>query len=72
MYAFVGSSPPTSAWLDNLETAFEDKLFVAQLKLLAQEAEVAVVARARAITTKRGKGFVPLVEAGKEGGADKQ
>ena len=34
VYAFVGSAPPTSAWLDNMETAFQDKVFVAELKSL--------------------------------------
>lgn len=38
VYAFVGAAPPTSAWLDNIETALQDKVFVYQLKNLAQSA----------------------------------
>ena len=37
VYAFVGSAPHTSAWLDSIETAFQDKVFVYQLKNLAQQ-----------------------------------
>ena len=35
VYAFVGSAPPTSTWLDDIHTAFRDKVSVAQLKALA-------------------------------------
>lgn len=38
VYAFVGAAPPTSAWLDNIETSFQDKVFVYKLKNLAQSA----------------------------------
>ena len=37
VYAFVGSAPPTSTWLDDIHTAFRDKVSVAQLKALANE-----------------------------------
>ena len=32
----MGSAPPTSTWLDDIHTAFRDKVSVAQLKALAQ------------------------------------
>lgn len=85
VYAFVGSAPPTSSWLDSMETAFEDKVFVAQLKSLASESAKkksgassgesgggGAGGKGKVQFNKKGKGFVPLADAGRGGGAGKQ
>jgi hypothetical protein len=85
VYAFVGSAPPTSAWLDSIETAFQDKVFVAELKNLAQvtakkkggasgsESGGSGAGGKGKIPYKKGKGGIPpLAEAGKGGGGEKK
>ena len=81
VYAFVGSAPPTSSWLDSMETAFQDKVFVAQLKSLAQETAKKKSGsssgegggggggfKSKGAYPKKGKGIPPLADAGKGGG----
>lgn len=81
VYAFVGSAPPTSSWLDSMETAFEDKVFVAQLKALANETAKKKGGssssessgggsgfKGKGFNQKKGRGVPPLAEAGKGSG----
>lgn len=87
VYAFVGAPPPTSGWLENLKTAYADKLATSRLKTLANAHAAATKksgasggerfgkgagGRSQAAFSKRSGGSVPLSEVGKgSGGASK-
>lgn len=83
VYAFVGSAPPTSTWLDEIHTTFRDKVSVQQLKALATTHGNAKGGKSGASSSGVGGGssykkggkkvFPPLSNAGKSdvGGKEK-